>query len=244
MAGFVPLLHRRRARAADLRWAKPTGIVVFLTRDRGKKRGVAKSARRSRKRFGGALEPLTEVAGGVLREREQRELVRLDLRRACVAARDGGALSRRRRRGADLRELLRGAARRVGARTPTPTSGCSGWARRCSMRCAAGVGAEPLARYFEYWLLRLQGVYPARRPQWARCRTGALSVPGALRAAVRAATQGVASAGASAAFSASSEPVHRRARCDAPGEGVEVATVVLSRHLDRASRATRVLRQS
>jgi recombinational DNA repair protein (RecF pathway) len=26
---------------------------------------------------------------------------------------------------------------------------------------AAGVPVEPLARYFEYWLLRLQGVYPS-----------------------------------------------------------------------------------
>ena len=30
-------------------------IVVFLTRDRGKKRGVAPNARKSRKRFGAAL---------------------------------------------------------------------------------------------------------------------------------------------------------------------------------------------
>jgi DNA repair protein RecO (recombination protein O) len=37
-------------------------IVVFLTRDRGKKRGVAKGARRPRSRFTGALEPLTEVS--------------------------------------------------------------------------------------------------------------------------------------------------------------------------------------
>jgi hypothetical protein len=28
---------------------------------------------------------------------------------------------------------------------------------------AAGVPVEPLARYFEYWLLRLQGVYPESR---------------------------------------------------------------------------------
>ena len=34
---------------------------------------------------------------------------------------------------------------------------------------AGGVAVEPLARYFEYWLLRLQGVYPARRP--ARMRS-------------------------------------------------------------------------
>ena len=36
-------------------------IVVFLTRDRGKKRAVASNARKSRKRIGAAHEPLTEV---------------------------------------------------------------------------------------------------------------------------------------------------------------------------------------
>ena len=35
-------------------------IVVFLTRDRGKKRGVAKYARRPRSRFTASLEPLTD----------------------------------------------------------------------------------------------------------------------------------------------------------------------------------------
>ena len=49
-------------------------IVVFLTRDRGKKRGVAKGARRARSRFTGALEPLTEVQLAYF-ERERRELV-------------------------------------------------------------------------------------------------------------------------------------------------------------------------
>src|SRR2546429_5400114 len=52
-------------------------IVVFLTRDRGKKRGVAKNARQSRRRFGGGLEPLTSGRVGYV-ERERRELVRLD----------------------------------------------------------------------------------------------------------------------------------------------------------------------
>ena len=52
-------------------------IVVFLTRDRGKKRGVAQSARRPRSRFAGALEPLTEVRVAYF-EKEQRELVSLN----------------------------------------------------------------------------------------------------------------------------------------------------------------------
>src|ERR1700692_1225758 len=51
-------------------------IVVFLTRDRGKKRGVAKNARQSRRRFGGALEPMT--CGRVAYvEKEPRERVSL-----------------------------------------------------------------------------------------------------------------------------------------------------------------------
>ena len=49
-------------------------IVVFLTRDRGKKRGVAKNARQSRRRFGGALEPMTCGRVGYF-ERERRDLV-------------------------------------------------------------------------------------------------------------------------------------------------------------------------
>ena len=52
-------------------------IVVFLTRDRGKKRGVAPNARNSRKRFGAALEPLTEVRMAYF-EHERRELVGLN----------------------------------------------------------------------------------------------------------------------------------------------------------------------
>src|SRR4051812_17696123 len=52
-------------------------IVVFLTRDRGKKRGVAKNARQSRRRFGGGLEPMTVGRVGYM-ERERRDLVRLE----------------------------------------------------------------------------------------------------------------------------------------------------------------------
>src|SRR5437764_5294142 len=52
-------------------------IVVFLTRDRGKKRGVAKNARQSRRRFGGGLEPLTHARVAYV-ERERRELASLN----------------------------------------------------------------------------------------------------------------------------------------------------------------------
>ena len=59
------------------RYGEADRIVVFLTEDRGKKRGVAKNATVSRRRFGAALEPLTHGTATYV-ERERRELVRLD----------------------------------------------------------------------------------------------------------------------------------------------------------------------
>lgn len=52
-------------------------IVSFFTRDYGRIKGVAKSALKSRKRFGGALEPMT-VARAWFAEKPRQELVRLD----------------------------------------------------------------------------------------------------------------------------------------------------------------------
>jgi DNA repair protein RecO (recombination protein O) len=40
------------------RYGEADQIVVFLTEDRGKKRGVAKNATKSRRRFGAGLEKL------------------------------------------------------------------------------------------------------------------------------------------------------------------------------------------
>src|SRR5438477_5312008 len=52
-------------------------IVSLFTRGYGKLRGVAKSALKSRKRFGGALEPMT-LARAWFAELPRQELVRLD----------------------------------------------------------------------------------------------------------------------------------------------------------------------
>ncbi|UWZ82870.1 DNA repair protein RecO [Occallatibacter riparius] len=52
-------------------------IVSLFTRDYGKLRGVAKSALKSRKRFGGALEPMT-IARAWFAEKPKQDLVRLD----------------------------------------------------------------------------------------------------------------------------------------------------------------------
>jgi DNA repair protein RecO (recombination protein O) len=52
-------------------------IVALFTREFGKLKGVAKSAAKSRRRFGGALEPMTHVRASFL-EKPRQELVRLD----------------------------------------------------------------------------------------------------------------------------------------------------------------------
>jgi DNA repair protein RecO (recombination protein O) len=52
-------------------------IVSFFTRDYGRIKGIAKFALKSRKRFGGALEPMT-LARAWFAERPRQELVRLD----------------------------------------------------------------------------------------------------------------------------------------------------------------------
>jgi DNA repair protein RecO (recombination protein O) len=139
-------------------------IVVFLTRDRGKKRGVAKNARQSRRRFGGALEPLTCGRVGYF-ERERRDLVRLDYveqRRSPLSAADGDALGY----AEYFAELIDEWAQEG---DPSETLYRLGVSMVESM--AKGVPIEPLARYFEYWLLRLQGVYEERDEMSAGART-------------------------------------------------------------------------
>jgi DNA repair protein RecO (recombination protein O) len=127
-------------------------IVVFLTRDRGKKRGVAKNARQSRRRFGGALEPLTYGRVGYM-ERERRELVSLHYVEALcspLSAIDGEALG-----------YVSYFAELIDEWAPDADPNETLFRLGVSMveAIAAGVPIEPLARYFEYWVMRLQGVY-------------------------------------------------------------------------------------
>src|SRR5579862_9512675 len=129
-------------------------IVVFLTRDRGKKRGVAKNARQSRRRFGGGLEPLTLGRVGYM-ERERRDLVSLHyvepLRSPLLAA-DKSALGYV----SYFAELIDEWAPEADPNEALYRLGAS-----LVEALAAGIAVDPLARYFEYWLLRLQGVYQA-----------------------------------------------------------------------------------
>ena len=129
-------------------------IVVFLTADRGKKRGVARHAGQSRRRFGAGLEPLT-VGRMTFREREGRDLafiedmapVRSPLQRAVVCEDALGCLSY-------VAELID-----EWAPDNDPNEPLFRLVRAVMDAFVAGVAIGPLTRYFEYWLLRLQGVY-------------------------------------------------------------------------------------
>jgi DNA repair protein RecO (recombination protein O) len=189
-------------------------IVVFLTRDRGKKRGVAKGARRQRSRFVGALEPLTEVRVAYF-EKERRELVGLNYAetvRSPLALSDGDALEIV----SYFAELIDEWAQEADADDRLYRLGVS-----MLDALASGAPVEPLARYFEYWLLRLQGVYPEAR--------GTLS-DGAM------------------AFLAASRTVAPHRVADLPaGRGVlreleNVHRALIALHLEKTLKSDRVLR--
>jgi DNA repair protein RecO (recombination protein O) len=138
--------------------AEADRIVVFLTKDRGKKRGVAKGARRARSRFTGTLEPLTR-AGVAYYERELRDLVRInyvETQRSALSVvahgtHDAFALGH----AEYFAELIDEWAPEGHADERLYRLGSS-----VIDALADGVPTDALARYFEFWLLRLQGVYP------------------------------------------------------------------------------------
>jgi DNA repair protein RecO (recombination protein O) len=138
--------------------AEADRIVVFLTKDRGKKRGVAKGARRARSRFVGALEPLTR-AGIAYYERELRDLVRINYvepqQSALSAVARGTADASALGHAEYFAELIDEWAPEGHADERLYRLGSS-----VIDALAAGAPTEALARYFEFWLLRLQGVYP------------------------------------------------------------------------------------
>jgi DNA repair protein RecO (recombination protein O) len=134
--------------------AEADRIVVFLTRDRGKKRGVAPHARRPRSRFTGALEPLTEVRVAYF-EKERRELVGLNYAetvRSPLAVADPECLAYSHY----FAELIDAWAADSDADERLFRLGVS-----ILDALAGGAPVDALARYFECWLLRLQGVYPS-----------------------------------------------------------------------------------
>lgn len=189
-------------------------IVVFLTRDRGKKRGVAPNARKSRKRFGAALEPLTEVRVSYV-EKEGRDLVGLNYAepiRSPLSSSNPDVLGYSHY----FAELIDEWAAEADADERLFRLGTSALEALVS-----GAPVEALARYFECWLLRLQGVYPAD----LALSSGAITF---LDGARRCAPRDVESLGASGRVLREIELVHRK---------------LITMHLERELRSVRVLNE-
>ena len=189
-------------------------IVVFLTRDRGKKRGVAPNARKSRKRFGAALEPLTEVRVSYF-EKERRELVGLNYAepvRSPLSAASPEALGYSHY----FAELIDEWAAYADADEKLFRLGTA-----ALHALVTGVSPDALARYFECWLLRLQGVYPA---DLSLSSEATLFLDGVRKIGPR----DVESLGASTRVLREIELVHRK---------------LIAMHLEREPRSVRVLNE-
>jgi DNA repair protein RecO (recombination protein O) len=152
-------------------------IVMLFAAAHGRVRGVARSARQSRRRFGGLLEPLTRVRLGWT-EKDGRELHRID---ALDGQHSYAAMQ------AD--PALQAACAVLAEMTEAFTH--EGEPDRKSFDLLGAVlgafegGLDPWigVRYFEYWLLRLHGLLPEleRCVDCTRPTTGAAArvVPGA-----------------------------------------------------------------
>ena len=226
-------------------------IVVFLTRDRGKKRGVAKGARRAKSKFTGALESLTR-AGVAYYERELRDLVRINYiepQRSPLAivarhADNAAALGH----AEYFAELIDEWAPEGHADERLFRLGSS-----VIDAFADGAPTERLARYFEFWLLRLQGVYPqlSACPECGGPFDGGAVMPArethyvCRRCATSGATVSVdALKFLRSAASASPEALRDIALDAAPARELELAhRRLIQVHLDKDLKSARVLRQ-
>lgn len=135
-------------------------IVVFLTKEHGIVRGVAKGAKRMKSRFGSALEPFSTVQLSYF-QKEDRELVsiqHIDLIGSCFDKASDPAFLRT---FSYISELLI---------TFVPPHDPNETLYRMVRACIAtqGRGENDLAAislYFETWLLRLGGFLP----DWSKC---------------------------------------------------------------------------
>lgn len=129
-------------------------IVTLLTRQHGKKRGVARGSRRKYSRFAGQLQPLAKVKVTWL-EKERQELVRLSSVELLRAAHQ---LEK------DLEGLLLSAYLRDHmlefAQEDEPGDHLFRLLDSTIEALVVGVDRDLATRYFEAWVLRLAGVFP------------------------------------------------------------------------------------
>ncbi len=128
-------------------------LVTFFMRAEGKVKGVAKSAKRSRKRFGGALEPLTAVRV-YYDDREGKELARID---SCDVVESPLATTVDYPRAVALGHIAELLDELLPDREANDAIFRLTWAVLQNLR--AGAIWLPLT-YFELWMVRLVGFLP------------------------------------------------------------------------------------
>ena len=129
-------------------------LVTLFTREEGKLRGVARSARKSRRRFGGALEPMTHVRAQYV-EREGRDLVQvreLEVLRSFFEVQSDPLMAATFAYVAEIVDQF-GREKEADQRF---------FRLICAVLDALGDGVDPdlTARYFELWTCRFQGILP------------------------------------------------------------------------------------
>ena len=130
-------------------------IVSFLTRDAGKKRGVARGARGPKSAFAGALEPMTE-ARVVYYEREGPELVSIN---AADTLRSSFPLAGDLERALLLSTLAESLQTFVS--DSDPAEPFFRLARHTMDALFAGGPPAAAAAYFDVWILKLSGLFPS-----------------------------------------------------------------------------------
>src|SRR5438034_305915 len=150
-------MPRRTAEAIVLR-TRPIGeadlIVSFLTETDGKIEGAARSARKSRRRFGGGLGPLAR-GRAIWTESESRELVRLEAFEVTVSFAQRQAELPWFYLFAYLAEVTD-----TFAREREPDERFYRLVRAASDASESGVPPVRVRRWFEIWTLRIQGLLP------------------------------------------------------------------------------------
>jgi DNA repair protein RecO (recombination protein O) len=128
-------------------------LVTLFTRAEGKVKGVAKSAKKSRRRFGGALEPLTCVRA-IWEDRERQELARID---SCEVLLSPMAEEIDYGRAAALAHIGELLDEMMPDREANDTVFRLAWSVLQNLH-AGGIWMP--VTYFELWMVRLMGILP------------------------------------------------------------------------------------